>query len=342
MPHISKATTAEDVSSDDSDDEDGKHGESEEISCPENVADPLTLEDTLYGYTPDEGYGPNSMEEFDGENVGENKIESSDFNNLESTLESFGNELVDEEFPMYDGDGPCLCPRAESRFETLLGACGVAGGLTYSLIKRITANSNSYVRAKMKGTKWYGSDWRPIRTEEMYWTLGMVLKMSMIQICYGGIRECFIPWNKIYPSCNHPIDLKGIHTNGWTHSDFTYGRFLKICAALHPEMGNQQWVINAINYVHPFSHSTAQQGELSFQGGNFHLMKARYLQSPDIIQYDNTILTSLINIGSISLCLQMLPQAIISFITSTFTKERMQQMHVFTMTHFLFHPLRRQ
>ena len=64
---------------------------------------------------------------------------------------------MDEEFPMYNGDGPCLHPHAEKRFETLLGDYGVAGGLIYSLIKRITANSNSYVCAKMEGTKWCGS-----------------------------------------------------------------------------------------------------------------------------------------------------------------------------------------
>jgi hypothetical protein len=72
---------------------------------------------------------------------------------------------------MYNGDGQCSCPPAETTFETLLGACGGAGGSTYSHIKRITANSNSYVHAKMKGTKWYGSEWRSIRMEEMHWTL---------------------------------------------------------------------------------------------------------------------------------------------------------------------------
>jgi hypothetical protein len=76
MPHVCNATTAEDLSLDNSDEEDGKHGESEEISRPENVANPLTLEDTLYGYTPDEGYDPNLIEEFVEANVRENEIES--------------------------------------------------------------------------------------------------------------------------------------------------------------------------------------------------------------------------------------------------------------------------
>ena len=48
-------------------------------------------------------------------------------------------------------------------------------------------------------------------------------------------------------------------------------------------------------------------------------MKVEYLQSPDIIPYNMTTQTSLMNIALISLCLQMLPLAITSLTTLKYT-----------------------
>ena len=69
-----------------------------------------------------------------------------------------------------------------------MDACAVAGGFSYDLIKRITAHTNASVRSKLVGYSFYGKEWRNIRVEEMYWSLGMILKMSLINFNFGGIR----------------------------------------------------------------------------------------------------------------------------------------------------------
>ena len=49
----------------------------------------------------------------------------------------------------------------------------------------------------------------------MYWTLGMILKMSLVYIQYGGIKEDFIAVKKIYPSCPNQIGSIGVNTDDW-------------------------------------------------------------------------------------------------------------------------------
>jgi hypothetical protein len=118
----------------------------------------------------------------------------------------------------------------------LLGACGTAGGFSYELIKRITMNSNAYVRSRLVGNKFYGSDWKNITVEEMFHTLGMILKMSLVNIRLGGLKAYFNPLKKLYISCDDMIELSSIETN-WTDERLTLKRFLQIRAALHPEIG---------------------------------------------------------------------------------------------------------
>ena len=97
-------------------------------------------------------------------------------------------------------------------------------------------NSNAYVQARLVGNKFYGSNWKNITVEEMFHTFGMILKMSLVSICLGGLKAYFNPITKLYISCNEAIELRTVDTN-WTDERLTYKRFLQIRAALHPEDG---------------------------------------------------------------------------------------------------------
>jgi hypothetical protein len=128
-------TAVEHVESED--EEDGMNGESKEISDEVMEFPQLTDDDILHGYTADEQYNTENMEE-DGE-----YSEPLDWEYVDVP-----NDQEDVAYPHYNGNGPALRPYVSRRFTTLLGACGVAGGFSYELMKRITANTNAYVRSK--------------------------------------------------------------------------------------------------------------------------------------------------------------------------------------------------
>jgi hypothetical protein len=86
------------------------------------------------------------------------------------------------------------------------------------------------------GNKFYGSDLKNITVEEMFHTLGMILKMSLVNIRLGGLKTYFNPLKKLYISCDKVIKLRSIERN-WTYEHLRYKRFLQIRAALHPEDG---------------------------------------------------------------------------------------------------------
>jgi len=86
------------------------------------------------------------------------------------------------------------------------------------------------------GNKFYGSDWKNITVKEMFHTLGMILKMNLVNICLGGLKAYFNPIKKLYISCDEVIELRTIEMN-WTYERLTYKFFLQIRAALHSEDG---------------------------------------------------------------------------------------------------------
>jgi hypothetical protein len=91
------------------------------------------------------------------------------------------------------------------KFNTLLGACRTAGGFSYDLLKCITSDSNAYIRSRLVGNKFYGTEWRNITVEEMYHAIGMILKMSLVTIHLGGLKA-FLTEKKIYLSCDKAVD----------------------------------------------------------------------------------------------------------------------------------------
>ena len=88
---------------------------------------------------------------------------------------------------------PSLRHNICNKFETILGSCSVAGGFTYELMKRITANSNAYANRHKKENRFAGSLWKPILVEEMHHALGIILKMSIDNRQIGGINDYFSP-----------------------------------------------------------------------------------------------------------------------------------------------------
>ena len=136
----------------------------------------------LHGYLPDDTYNPESMKE-DGTYPEE----------FVWTYHDLPPEGFNGVHYNYCGQGPCLKPYVSTKFRTVLQMCGVAGGFTYKLIKRITANSNAYASRNLKGSNFAGNLWHPIMVEEMYLFLGIILKMSMDSCQIGGIHAYFSP-----------------------------------------------------------------------------------------------------------------------------------------------------
>mgnify|MGYP006184554199 CR=1 FL=1 len=166
-------------------------------------------EDILHGYLPDPSYNPISMED-DGVYPQELNWSYSD------VVPGTPNAT----YPHYNGKGPCLRKFVDVKFNTLLVACGTAWGFSYELVKLITMNLNAYVWARLVGNKFYGSNWKNITIEEMFHTFGMILKMSLVSICLGGLKAYFNPITKLYIFCNKAIEIKTVDTI-WTNKCLT-------------------------------------------------------------------------------------------------------------------------
>lgn len=116
------------------------------------------------------------------------------------------------EYPHYNSEGPYLMRYVIRTLVTLLGACGTAGDFSYELAKCITMNSNACVWVRLFNSKFYKQDWKSITIEEMFHTLGLILKMSLVSICLGRIMAYFNPITKLYIFCGESIELKTVGT----------------------------------------------------------------------------------------------------------------------------------
>ena len=183
----------------------------------------LNENDLLYGYLPDDNYNPANMEE-DGTYPEE----------LHFTYEDIPPEGIQDHLYHYQGRGPCLRHNVSNKFQTCLEACGVAGGFTYQLIKRITANSNAYVDRIKDGNRFAGTIWTPITVQEMFRALGIILKMSIDCRQLGGIQSYFSPPRELLSGPGESTEIDGF--TGWAADVMTDYRFRQIRAALRPEL----------------------------------------------------------------------------------------------------------
>lgn len=107
----------------------------------------------------------------------------------------------------------------------------MAGGLTYQLIKQITANANAYVNKPKVDNCFGGSIWKPIKVQEMYHALGTIQKMSMDNRQLGGIKLYFNPPHTMISGPSHAI--KVICFSVWASGTILEYQFLQICATLN-------------------------------------------------------------------------------------------------------------
>ncbi len=222
--NMSRATDDRESSSESESEDEELHGsQSSDDVLIENATNELNADDLLYGYLPDETYDPTSMEE-DGAYPEE----------LHFTYENVPPEGIQDHLYHYQGKGPCLRHNVSNKFQTCLEACGVAGGFTYQLIKRITANSNAYVDKIKVGNRFFGTIWTPITVQEMYRALGIILKMSIDCRQLGGIQSYFSPPREILSGPGESTEIDGF--SGWAADIMSYFRFRQIRAALRPEL----------------------------------------------------------------------------------------------------------
>jgi len=175
----------------------------------------------LHGYLPDDTYNPECMEE-DG-TCPEVFVQ---------TYQDLPPEGINEDHYNYCGPGPCLKPYVSTKFRTVLQACGVAGGFTYKLIKRITANSNAYASRNLKGSNFAGNLWHSITVEEIYHFLGIILKMSMGNYQIGGIHAYFSPPIEIFSTPSESTKITGF--TSWAADVMAEYCFSQIRYALYP------------------------------------------------------------------------------------------------------------
>ncbi len=85
----------------------------------------------------------------------------------------------------YNGPDPCLKNFSSNPFSNPLEACTVAGGLDRDLISNLTFNSNQYARGKNSHLGHFcGMIWNNISVTEMYRFLGILQKMSLLQVIW--------------------------------------------------------------------------------------------------------------------------------------------------------------
>ena len=123
-------------------------------------------------------------------------------------------------------------------FTTPLEAFQVVGGFDYDCVKRLCRNSNDYIRrviipARTDGLL-YGQIFVDISVEEMMKFLGIVLRISLNPLDYGGYEAYFNP-SGIEIEINENKVMKAEGTGGWAVKYMSLKRFKIIRKAFHPE-----------------------------------------------------------------------------------------------------------
>ena len=104
--------------------------------------------------------------------------------------------------------GPILRRGVARRFETILDCVQVCGGMDYEFFKRITANSNQYVRLNMNDLgEFGGSPWTNITVQEMVRFHGVLLKMSVDNRELGGYKSYFTERLSVNLSRTYSVEL---------------------------------------------------------------------------------------------------------------------------------------
>jgi len=123
-------------------------------------------------------------------------------------------------------------------FKTPLGALQVVGGFDFDTVKRLCRNSNEYIKMCVLPSRTnqllYGIRFEDITLSEMIKFFGIMLRMSLIPIDYGGYPAYFSRSDAdIVLDNEQTITASG--TKGWASEIMDLRRFKIIRKAFHPE-----------------------------------------------------------------------------------------------------------
>ena len=115
--------------------------------------------------------------------------------NLEWECKQVAEAEVDDGYHRYTGE-PCLRPGIAESFDCPSTCTEQVGGLTYRFVARLAANSNDYFVTYIEHTldrnkRYHGLRWVDISTQEMYFFLGILLKISLAELDAGGYAAYF-------------------------------------------------------------------------------------------------------------------------------------------------------
>jgi len=123
-------------------------------------------------------------------------------------------------------------------FKTPLGAFQVVGGFDVDTAKRLCRNSNDYMKmfvlSNRTNRSLYGTQFEDITLSEMMKFLGIMLKISLNPIDYGGYPAYFFRSDADIV-LDEEQKIKASGTKGWASVIMDLRRFKIIRKAFHPE-----------------------------------------------------------------------------------------------------------
>ncbi len=182
-----------------------------------------------------------------------------------------------------------------------------------------------YACGKLDHTKgmFVGYKWTRITVAEMYWFLGILLKMTLISSDINGFKSLWYPPTHalISPSCQYVIK----DYPSWIKHYMSYSRFVQIRVTFHPENGTSQGRDICHQLRIGINHLFRQPSMHSIQRRKCPLMRVLSQANKIIILSDNIKITNQISIVLTFLLLLMHPVDTISSITLMSIREKMNK-----------------
>ena len=174
-------------------------------------------------------------EEEQGDDTNHNGALGNLLNNLEWKFKTVDkDDVLHVEQPSYSGPSGL---QQGITFTDPLQCFFTAGGFNHDLVKKFTMSSNNYFKMKIlphiMNRRLHGHRWEDITTEEMFHFMGILLKIGLIPIDYGGYPTYWSVKNhQLHMDNGVSIELEG--TQGWAYHVMPLWRFKQIRSAFHP------------------------------------------------------------------------------------------------------------
>jgi hypothetical protein len=158
---------------------------------------------------------------------------------FEAVEPTAGTKLIRPRKPMYEGPTG-LKPRVETYWSTPLQCFQHVGGCDYDALVHYTRNSNNYFHEMIKPTlgrnlRYHSLKWKNIKVQETAVFIGILLRMSLSPMDYGGYAAAFSEEDQCirFSDDNDPITLVG--TASFIRKYMSLNRFRQIRGCFHPE-----------------------------------------------------------------------------------------------------------